>query len=178
MRFNQLDRITELVPGKSLRAIKCLSLSEQHLHDHFPLFPVQPGVLMLESLYQAASWLVRASEDFRHSMVILQETRNIKFQDFVAPGDMLEIYVEIAKQDDASTQLKVLGTTRGKTAVNGKLVLRRFNLSDEFGEDPQADQNVNYAHRKTFQLLTARLTPSPSVAPTAKPNATLSATGG
>ncbi len=157
MRFNQLDRITELEVGRHLRAIKCVTLSEQHLHDHFPLFPVMPGVLMLEALYQASAWLIRASEDFKHSMVTLHETRNIKFQDFVAPGDQLDVFVEIAKHDDEFTQLKVLGTIGGKTAVNGRLILRRFQLEEKFGEDHATDQNVRHGHQKIFKLLTAGL---------------------
>lgn len=157
MRFNQLDQITELEPGHHLRAKKCLTLSEQYLHDHFPLFPVMPGVLMLEALYQAAAWLVRSSEDFKHSMVVLHEARNIKFQDFVAPGHQLDVYVEIAKQNDREVHVKAIGTIGEKTAVNGRLVLHRYTLEDEFGEPPGVDQTVNTSHQKIYRLLTPDL---------------------
>lgn len=157
MRFNQLDQIIELQPGHHLRAIKCLSLSEQYLHDHFPLFPVMPGVLMLEALYQAGAWLIRSSEEFANSMVVLHEARNIKFQDFVSPGNQLDVYVEILKEKDREVQLKVLGTIDGKTAVNGRLVLHRFNLEQEFGEPAAVDATVNQSHQKIFRLLTAGL---------------------
>jgi 3-hydroxyacyl-[acyl-carrier-protein] dehydratase len=157
MRFNQLDRITELLPGQRLRAVKCVTLAEQHLHDHFPLFPVMPGVLMLEALTQAAAWLIRASEDFQHSMVTLQESRNIKFQDFVAPGDQLDVTVEVIKQDHERTFLKATGLIGTGVAVNGRLVMCRFNLADRFGEDPAVDQNVVRGHRQIFRLLTENL---------------------
>ena len=56
-------------PVKSLVAVKNLSLAEEYLADHFPGFPVMPGVLMLEALTQAGAWLVRDMEDFAHSVV-------------------------------------------------------------------------------------------------------------
>ena len=65
MRFSQIDRILEMQPGERLTAVKTLSLSEEYLKDHFPRFPVLPGVLMLEAAFQAAMYLVRYQEDFR-----------------------------------------------------------------------------------------------------------------
>ncbi|HWC90817.1 MAG TPA: beta-hydroxyacyl-ACP dehydratase, partial [Pirellulales bacterium] len=76
----------DLQPGVRITTIKSLSLAEEYLADHFPRFPVMPGVLMLESLTQTGAWLVRASEDFAHSMVLLKEARNVKFANFVVPG--------------------------------------------------------------------------------------------
>lgn len=153
MRFNQLDRIVELVPGQRLRAIKCVTLAEQHLQDHFPLFPVMPGVLMLEALSQAASWLIRATDEFQCSMVVLREARNIKFQDFVAPGDRLEVSVEIVKVDGALVHLKAVGMIGEQTAVNGRLVMEKFTLADRNGEDAVLDRNINFGHRHTFRRL-------------------------
>src|SRR5690349_1993879 len=62
MRFTLIDRIVELEPGARIKAIKALSMAEEYLGDHFPKFPVLPGVLMLEALTQAGAWLVRSSE--------------------------------------------------------------------------------------------------------------------
>jgi 3-hydroxyacyl-[acyl-carrier-protein] dehydratase len=159
MRFNQLDRIVELVPGQRLRAIKCVTLAEQHLQDHFPLFPVMPGVLMLEALTQAASWLIRATDDFQHSMVVLREAKNIKFQDFVAPGDRLEVLVEVIKMDGDLVHLKAIGTIGEQTAVNGRLVMERFALAQRFGEEQAFDLNVSAGHRQTFRKLLREQTP-------------------
>ena len=62
MRFTLLDRVLSIEPGKSITAIKTLSLAEEYLADHFPRFPVMPGVLMLESMTQAAAWTIRLGE--------------------------------------------------------------------------------------------------------------------
>src|SRR5215471_17906626 len=110
MRFKLLDRIIDLKPGVSITAVKGLSLAEDYLADHFPLFPVMPGVFMLEAMSQASAWLIRASEDFQHSMVVLREARNVKYADFVSPGKVLTVQAEIVGQSPRETKLKVQGT--------------------------------------------------------------------
>src|SRR5262249_5360494 len=91
MKFILLDRITALEPGKRIVPDKALSLAEEYLADHFPTFPVMPGVLMLEALVQSASWLVRATTDFSHSIVVLAEARNVTYKSFVSPGRRLTL---------------------------------------------------------------------------------------
>ena len=56
MKFCLVDRIESIEPGKRIVCIKALSLAEEYLADHFPAFPVLPGVLMLEALTQSAAW--------------------------------------------------------------------------------------------------------------------------
>ena len=65
MRFTLIDRIVDFQPGVRLTAMKSLTMTEEYLGDHFPNFPVMPGVLMLEAMTQAAAWLVRAERGFR-----------------------------------------------------------------------------------------------------------------
>src|SRR5438552_16491396 len=110
MRFRMLDRITELVPGERITAERKLTGNEDYLKDHFPLFPVMPGVLMLEAMYQAGAWLVRGSEDFAHAFVLLKEARNVKYADFVKPGQVLTVSAEFVKQDPETITLKASGT--------------------------------------------------------------------
>jgi hypothetical protein len=63
-----------------------VSLAEEYLADHFPTFPVLPGVMMLEAITQAAAWLLHRRSDFAKSMAVLKEARNVKYGTFVAPG--------------------------------------------------------------------------------------------
>ena len=72
MKFHLVDKITSLEPGKSIETIKALSLAEEYLADHFPTFPVLPGVLMLEALTQSAAWLVRLQQDWANSIILLK----------------------------------------------------------------------------------------------------------
>src|SRR3954471_16485458 len=100
MRFNLVDRIVEVRPGQALRAVKKLTLGEEYLADHFLTFPVMPGVLMLQTLVEAGAWLLRVTDDFRHSVVVLREVRGVKYGTFMEPGRQMHIAVELAEKGD------------------------------------------------------------------------------
>ena len=153
MRFSLLDRIDQLEPGVRISAVKTLSLAEEYLADHFPGFPVMPGVLMLEAMTQAGAWLIRASEDFAHTVVVLHETRNVKYGQFVEPGQTLRVTAEITKQTDRLVTLKARGTVDGRTSVRAKLVLERYCLVDEGMGQPELDEAIRKEMRALFALL-------------------------
>ena len=153
MRLTLVDKIVDLEPGKRICAIKCLTMLEDYLQDHFPRFPVMPGVLMLESMYQTAAWLMRATDDFAHSMVLMSEAKNVKYSDFVEPGQTLCIDAEIVKCDDRFATLKCVGSVEDRTAVRGRLVLERFNLSDSNAADGVLDAYAKKQLREKFELL-------------------------
>jgi 3-hydroxyacyl-[acyl-carrier-protein] dehydratase len=153
MRFTLLDRIVELEPGRRVTAVKALALAEEYLADHFPSFPVMPGVLMLEAMTQAGSWLIRAGEDFAHSIVVLREARNVKYSNFVAPGQTLTVTAEIVSQDERFTKLKAQGTVDGEVQLSGRLTLERYNLVDEGLGTTADDDRVRRELRRLFALL-------------------------
>src|SRR3954467_6805905 len=131
MRFVLIDRITELHRGQSLVAVKNLSLAEEYLADHFPGFPVMPGVLMLEALTQAGAWLIRDYEDFAHSIVVLKQAKTIKYGSFVEPGRQLQIRVELSSHGEKESVLKGVGSIDGQEMVKGRFSLMRYNLRDK-----------------------------------------------
>src|SRR5437870_8604454 len=102
MRFNLVDEIRQLEPGRKIQAVKNLTLGEEYLADHFPGFPVMPGVLMLQTLVEAGAWLLRLSEDFRHSVIALREARNVKYGTFMEPGKQMALTVELIERTPAS----------------------------------------------------------------------------
>ncbi|MDX2038688.1 MAG: 3-hydroxyacyl-ACP dehydratase FabZ family protein [Isosphaeraceae bacterium] len=130
MRFVLIDRITELNSGKSLVAIKNLSLAEEYLADHFPGFPVMPGVLMLEALTQAGAWLIREMEDFAHSVIVLKQAKTIKYGSFVEPGRQLQLKVELVSHDASEATFKGVGVIEGQEMVKGRFTVTRYNLRD------------------------------------------------
>lgn len=153
MHFSLIDKVTHIEAGVRIRATKALSIAEEYLRDHFPLFPVMPGVLMLEAMYETSAWLVRHTEDFQHSAVLLAEARNIKYADFVQPGMLLEVSAEILKQDERTTTFKASGEVDGKVAVSGRLILERFQISQRWGVDESVDEIVKARLRRQFQIL-------------------------
>ena len=153
MRFSQLDRITEIQTGKSLAAVKCLSLSEQYLHDHFPRFPVMPGVLMLEAMFQASMWMVRHRDNFARSMVVLRETKNVKFGDFVEPGRQLVIRTQVKSESEDVTVVQVKALIDERSAVSGRLTLESFNLADRQLGPAETDDYMCFRFFRHFRLL-------------------------
>jgi 3-hydroxyacyl-[acyl-carrier-protein] dehydratase len=149
MRFTLVDKIVALEAGKSITTIKNLSLAEEYLADHFPGFPVMPGVLMIEALVQAGAWLARFSEDFANSTILLKQARNVKFASFVAPGQTLIINAAIHDWSDREVTIKGSGTVDGKQALSAKLTLERLNLRDR---NPEMSRSDEYQVRKLRDL--------------------------
>jgi 3-hydroxyacyl-[acyl-carrier-protein] dehydratase len=164
MRFAQIDRIVSLVPGDSVRAVKGLALSEEYLQDHFPRFPVMPGVLMLEAIFQASACLVRATDDFKFSMVKLVEARNIKFQGFVQPGDQLVVTAKWHSEQGQQVKLKVEGTIDDRTAVSGIILIERYNLADRGLASQATDQYLIRESKRKYRLLFNQLVSPEQVA--------------
>ena len=134
MRFRQLDEILEFVPREKIRATISLAGEEYYLQDHFPLFPVMPGVLMLESMFQAAMWLLRVSDNFDRPLITLEEVRNAKFGDFLQPGQKMEIVAEILKWEGDLVSVKAQGLKEGSNGVSARLQLRLRSIAEEDSE--------------------------------------------
>src|ERR1700732_5140439 len=117
MRFTLVDRILEVEPGRRIRVLKNLTLGEEYLADHFPTFPVMPGVLMLQTLVETGAWLLRITEDFRHSVIVLREARNVKYGSFMEPGKTLKVTAELLDKADSDDPLAA--TFKGKGECDG-----------------------------------------------------------
>jgi 3-hydroxyacyl-[acyl-carrier-protein] dehydratase len=131
MRYHLIDRIVEVEPGKSLRAFKQLTLGEEYLADHFPTFPVMPGVLMLQAVVEAASWLVRLSNDYKPSVLVLREVKNAKYGTFFAPGQRMNVAVEQTTAGDGRFAFKGKGEVNGQTTVSTQFTIAGYNLRDK-----------------------------------------------
>jgi 3-hydroxyacyl-[acyl-carrier-protein] dehydratase len=153
MRFVLIDRITEIQTGKSLVAVKNLSLAEEYLADHFPGFPVMPGVLMLEALTQAGAWLVRDLEDFAHSVVVLKQAKTIKYGSFVEPGRQLQLRVDLVSHDERESTFKGVGSIDGQEMVKGRITLTRYNLRERDPDLHTTDASIVAGLRDLFATL-------------------------
>lgn len=159
MRFNLVDQILEVVPGKSIRMVKNLTLAEEYLADHFPTFPVMPGVLMLQTLVEAGAWLLRITDDFRHSVITLREARNVKYGNFMEPGKSLVVSAEIAEisPDSPTVTFKGKGEMEGSSAVSAKFVVTRYNLKDRNAALEKTDARIVEHLRGLYAVLSGQL---------------------
>src|SRR5438552_1555125 len=130
MRFNLVDRILEVRPGQAIKAAKNLTLGEEYLADHFPTFPVMPGVLMLQTLIEAGAWLLRVTEDFEHSVIVLREAKHVKYGTFMEPSRRMLISAELVEQDRDLATFKGRGEVNGNATVSARFMVSRYNLCD------------------------------------------------
>jgi 3-hydroxyacyl-[acyl-carrier-protein] dehydratase len=153
MRFILIDKIVSLEAGSQIKAVKSVSLAEEYLSDHFPTFPVLPGVLLLEGLIEAASWLVRHSENFAHSMILLEQARNVKYKSFLAPGNQIEYTVQAKMIEENLSGFTGYGQSAGQRIIEAKLGLKHFNLADEDSKMAAVDSQVIENMKNRWKLL-------------------------
>jgi 3-hydroxyacyl-[acyl-carrier-protein] dehydratase len=152
MRYSQIDQILQLEPGRRIAAARTLRAEEDYLKDHFPRFPVMPGVMMLEALFQAALWMVRCGDDFHSPLVFLKEARSVKFADFLAPGETLELFAETMKDDGVVVSVKAHAQKEGRTTVAARLLLERRPIPRGRYRDGR-EERVRSAVRAQFDTL-------------------------
>jgi len=153
MRFILIDRIVSLDSGRKIKAVKSVSLAEEYLADHFPTFPVLPGVLLLEGLIESASWLVREAENFAHSMILLEEARNVKYKSFLAPGGQIEYTVEAKIIEENLSSFTGYGLSEGERIVEARFGLRHFNLADKNSTMAVTDAEIIENMKQRWKLL-------------------------
>ena len=153
MRFVLIDRILEVEPERRIVTRKALAAGEEYLADHFPTFPVMPGVLMLEALVQSAAFLVHASTDFRYSLVLLREARNVNYRTFVAPGDVLELEVTVRELGEQSSSFSGIGRCGDEQVVKARLTLGHERLADQNAALAERDARMVADNRARFERL-------------------------
>ena len=115
MRWIWIDRFLEFESGKRAVAIKNLTLAEEHLHDHFPGYPVMPPSLMIEGMAQTAGILVGEARKFQEK-VILAKIRKATIEGTARPGQQLRYEATVEMITDQAAQ------TTGKIYCDGKLL--------------------------------------------------------
>jgi len=153
MKFGLIDRIVELTRGEQIVAVKAVSLAEEYLADHFPTFPVLPGVFMLEAMAEAAAWLVRDASDFAPTLVLLREARNVTYKSFVRPGSVLRVEVNCRRLESADSDFDGVGFCEDVEVVRGRFGLRHATLESRGAGLTSTDQLIKKALRERFGML-------------------------
>jgi 3-hydroxyacyl-[acyl-carrier-protein] dehydratase len=152
VKFHLIDKVCQVSP-KRIVAVKNVSLAEEYLADHFPTFPVLPGVMMLEALTQSAAWLLHVESGFAKSMAVLKEARNLRYGNFVAPGNTLTLEVDLFKPTDTGAIFKAAGMIDGQQALTGRIELAYFNLADKEPQLAGTDQRLIAYHKRRWDVL-------------------------
>lgn len=123
--FLLVDRVLEFEEGKSLVAIKNVSINEPYFQGHFPEKPVMPGVLILETLAQATGLLAFCGKDrkeVRDSLYYFVGIDKARFKRPVEPGDQLRLAVEIQKMKRGIGVFNAEATVDGKVAASAVIM--------------------------------------------------------
>lgn len=101
MRWIWFDRFDEFESGRRAVAVKNVTLAEDHLHDHFPGFPVMPASLMIEGMAQTAGILVGEARGFSEK-VILAKVKRAEFTRLVRPGEQIRYEAQVEQLTDSA----------------------------------------------------------------------------
>ena len=153
MKFGLIDRIIELTRGERIVAVKAVSLAEEYLADHFPTFPVLPGVLMLEALAEAGAWLVRDAQDFASSVILLRDARNVTYKSFVKPGSLLRLEVTCRRLAQDGADLEGVGICHQQKVVKARFGLKCFSAGQRNRALESLDQRMIAQARAEFECL-------------------------
>jgi UDP-N-acetylglucosamine acyltransferase len=128
--FVLVDRVVEHDPGSGLTAVKNVTGSEEFFQGHFPNAPVMPGVLLMESLAQAAGiWLLKAAADPAHVEVHVVGIDEAKFRRPVLPGDQLQIEVKLLHRRGGLCRFRGEVRTLGQRVAEARLLLQVVELT-------------------------------------------------
>lgn len=125
MRYLMIDRITEIKYGSYALGTKCISVSEDYFEHHFPMHPIYPGALTIESLAQLSGWLINSTlirKMNSSGMAVLIKVENMKFLDPVIPGDRLDLRAEISEILDTAAYVNVEARVEQNLVARGLLM--------------------------------------------------------
>lgn len=121
MRFLLIDRLIELVPGQSVLANSRVPVDLELFADHFPGFPVMPGVLLTEMMGQAAAKCLDA-QHLPRGKALLAKILSASFRDWVRPGDEAALSAVIVANESRYATAECQLEVAGKSVAQAKLM--------------------------------------------------------
>jgi UDP-N-acetylglucosamine acyltransferase len=117
-----VDAVTAFEPGRRISAVKNVTVNEEYFPGHFPGVPLMPGVLMIESLSQAATvLLLHDGEQVRNARTVLRRVSETKFRRQVTPGDQVALDVEVKRRRGAVVHLSAVASVAGQVVTEAEL---------------------------------------------------------
>ena len=140
MRFVLVDRIITLEPGVRVVAVRRIPADDDYFQDHFPGFPVVPGVLLTEMMGQAAAKALDVERRPR-GRAMLAKIVSASFRRWVRPGDEVALQAELTSNTDRFAQADCQASVGGATVAQAQLFFT-FIPTDTFApnlRDPVLD---------------------------------------
>jgi 3-hydroxyacyl-[acyl-carrier-protein] dehydratase len=131
MRYRFVDKIIALEPGVSIECQRTWPEDLEIFEDHFPEFPVVPGVLLTEMMGQAAGLCLSSRADDASSAMLIQ-IKNAAFREWVKPGELLQIKAEIVSSQSRLARIKA-STERDGALVASTELLFSFETKGKLG---------------------------------------------
>lgn len=133
--FQMIERVTELVPNKSAKGIKCVSVNEPYFMGHFPETPIMPGVLLIESAAQLCSLVIApdAAASDENKLYVLLKVKDFKFVRPVIPGDRLEISVKVTMAAAGAYEFSAVISADGVVKAKGSMLFTSMDKSAVYG---------------------------------------------
>ena len=120
--FLLVDRVTEVVEGKSIKGYKNVTIIEQFFQGHFPEKPIMPGVLILEALAQLGAVSILSMNEFKGKIPMFAGADKVKWRKPVVPGDRLDLSCEIIKLRGPIGIGKAVATVEGKKVCEAEIM--------------------------------------------------------
>jgi 3-hydroxyacyl-[acyl-carrier-protein] dehydratase len=124
--FLLVDRVLSVTPGRSITAVKNVTINEAHFAGHFPGHAVMPGVLVLEALAQAGgvlAWESANQEEQRVTILYLVRIENARFKLPVKPGDQLLLHAELTKHKRGLWCFQCSAEVDGKVVAEAEILM-------------------------------------------------------
>ncbi|HRF61253.1 MAG TPA: 3-hydroxyacyl-ACP dehydratase FabZ [Fimbriimonadaceae bacterium] len=119
-----VDRILDVVPGKSCRGLKCVTANEAFFQGHYPNMPIMPGVLIVEAMAQAGAVILLTDPIWADHVPIIGAIDDVKLKRQVVPGDTLITDVELLWIRRDIGRLRAVATVEGQQAASMELTFK------------------------------------------------------
>ncbi len=148
MRYFLVDKVTSYTAGERASGVKCITLSDEVLHDHFPDYPIMPGALIVEALAQLAGFALEIDSPEPEQRAVLAQIEKAKFHSPAGPGDQLQLEVEVEQRLEAAAQVQGAAFVGDRCIARARLTFMLKSI---------ASARVHEQRRALYKLWTREL---------------------